>query len=763
MFFLAAIVGCCAMHGVVQSPAGRPISNAAVAIHGRVDRKATSDAQGRFAVQVEPGAYEISARANGYATADVGPVEVDRDVDVRISLEPSDARVLRPIGEVTVDGFLAASKNTIPSVQIGRRKFEASGNDRIVDALPEIPSVTLPRPDGGAASAPAAVALRGPDPSETLVTLDGQILNDGNTGDLDLSRLPVSAFSGVNITEGLGPKDLEGSNTIGGGVNILSLSPTRDPHSAFSFSTGSFGRTEAWANATGSRGRLGYALALGNQNEQGYVGQDALLCADNPCSDLARTAPIHLGSTVESRSALANLTWNFSPNADVGLRVFSLGNVRDESGVLNAPDPGRVVPGAFVGPGSAVFAQNIRAYDLHGRAPLGSGSFSADFAVSDNNVDLSGSGSSPYDVSHQDKRTTGSLAWARTFERSEFSFGGYLRDESLAETSVDTQQSQHISSYFARGEVRASDRLRVSGAAYVSKYSSFGTSLDGRLGLSYDLDPLSTVRFSVGTGFRAPLLIERYVFAAGSPGLPPPNVDCVVTGQGNANEQPEHATEYELGYGKTLSGFSTVDVSLYRTNLRDPIEDFYPGPSCAPPGQPARSAYSYPINVGNVVYQGGALRFAQRFDKLTVTAQYGINIAYPYHFPATVSNPTSGAYLVDSRQFLGIPQQVGSLGFDYESQTWHYGLDAIFRGKNNELNQDPYTLINGGIGKRFGKADLTLAFANLGSDVSGKFTAIGGGVPYLGNATLGAPPAPIPTDRFFVEPRSVRLILTIRN
>lgn len=763
MFIIAAVVGCCAMHGVVASAAGRPISNATVAVHGRVDGKATSDAQGRFAIHIEPGSYEVTARANGYATADVGPVRVDHDVDVAISLEPSDARVLRPIGAVTVDGFLAASKNTIPSVQIGRHKFDASGNDRIVDALPEVASVTLPRPDGGAASAPSAVALRGPDPSETLVTLDGQILNDGNTGDLDLSRFPVSAFSGVNITEGLGPKDLEGSNTIGGGVNVLSLTPTRDPHSAFSFSAGSFGRTEGWANATGSRGRFGYALAAGNQNERGYVAQDARLCADNPCSDTTRTSPIHLGSTVASRSALANLTWNFSPSADVGLRVFTLGNVRDESGVLNAPDPGGVVPGAFVGPGSAVFSQDIRAYDLHGRAPLGSGSLSTDFSISNNNVDLNGSGLSAYDVSHQDKRTTASLSWARAFERSEFSFGGYLRGESLTAAGVDTKQSQQISSYFARAEVRASSRLRAGAAAYVSRYSSFGTSVDGRFGLSYDLDQLSTLRFSVGTGFRAPLLIERYVFADGSSGLPPPNIDCVITGQGNASERPEHATEYELGYGKKLSGFSTMDVSLYRTNLRDPIENYYPGPSCAPPGQPARSAYSYPINVGNVIYEGGALRFAQRFDDLTVTAQYGVNIAYPYHFPATISNPTSGAYLVDSRQFLGIPQHVGSVGFDYETPAWHWALDAIFRGPNNELNQSSYTLINGGIGKRFGKADLTVAFANLGSDASGTFTAIGGGVPYLGNARLGAPPAPIPTDRFFLEPRSFRLILTIRN
>ena len=82
------------------------------------------------------------------------------------------------------------------------------------------------RPDAGAPTAPAVVSLRGPDPSEALVTLDGQTLNDGNTGDLDLSQFAVPAFNSVNVTEGLGPTDSEGSNTFGGAVNLVSLRPT---------------------------------------------------------------------------------------------------------------------------------------------------------------------------------------------------------------------------------------------------------------------------------------------------------------------------------------------------------------------------------------------------------------------------------------------------------------------------------------------------------------------------------------------------------
>jgi hypothetical protein len=198
-----------------------------------------------------------------------------------------------------------------------------------------------------------------------------------------------------------------------------------------------------------------------------------------------------------------------------------------------------------------------------------------------------------------------------------------------------------------------------------------------------------------------------------------------------------------------------LDVSAYRTNLRDPIENFYPGNTC-----PSIS-YSYPINVGNVVYEGGAARFVQRFKRLTLSMQYGLNIAYPYNLPATVSNPTSGGFLVPFEQFLGIPQQGGSVQLGWENGPWHAALDAAFRGKNNELNQSPYALLDGAVGRRFGKADLVLAVKNVTSAVGGRFTQLGGGVPYLGNGPAGL--MPLPTDRFFVEPLGARLILTVRE
>ena len=238
----------------------------------------------------------------------------------------------------------------------------------------------------------------------------------------------------------------------------------------------------------------------------------------------------------------------------------------------------------------------------------------------------------------------------------------------------------------------------------------------------------------------------------------------VFIGQGNANEQPEHATEYELGISHQFVS-STLDFSLYQTNLRNPIEIYYPlalADSGACVGQtaaaPVPGCVSYNSNVGNAVYQGIEARYVQRFapQHLFLTAMYGLNVAYPKDLNANFSNPTSGGNLVDNQQFLGIPQQQGSLELDWAQGNWHAALQAVFRGDNNELNQGPFTFMTASVGFKLNNAsDITFQGTNPFGDAAGHFTQFGAGAPYLG---VGG--TPLATDRYFVEPFGFRVIFT---
>jgi len=766
---VAAAVGCCGVTGAVRSADGAPL-RAHVHAAGSASVDADSDARGNFSFTALPGAYRVTIVAAGYAVAETDVI-VHEDERLDVTLEPLGSGRLRVIGRVVVDGRLAVPHSTVPTREITRLDLDANGYDRILDALATVPSLTLTRPDAGTASATAVVSLRGPDPSETRIALDGQSLNNANTGDLDLASFPSSVLSAIDISEGLGPEDTRGADTIGGEINLVSLRPTATPQRMVRLSAGSFGTTSAEINATGRLSRFGYALALGSRHSEGFVHDypvtlnvptGAVDALGNPI-----TAPVatRIGSATSVATSLVNLTYDFSPRSTLRVRALSVNGVRDEGAAQTAPaDPNADAPGAeFVGSGPETSAQSIRATLASLTVPLGAGTLAISSGLSSNATavtrTLPDAGAfSPYDVSLVDRLATTTVEWSRAIGAATLALGAQARSETLASPDQFVQTlGETGTQVWARAAADIGPRVRVAASVVSAHWSTFGTSTDGRLGLAYDDGHNGTLRFAVGTGFRAPLLSELYTLPVADL---TPDQNCVGA-NGNRNEHAEHATEYELGYGKRV-GATTADVTLYRTNLRDPIEIFYPLGTACPldaMGNPISTvvAQSFPVNVGNVVYQGGSLRLAHRFGAWFATAEYGVNAAYPTSLPDVVAaNPTSGSNLVAGQQFGSIPIQTFSLGLRYARGGVHGAANVTAKSTNNELAQPHFATVSAALGKTWKNVDVTLAGTNLTSAVSGRFTRLGLGTPY---------PTPFglqPRDALVLEPASFRLILTLR-
>ena len=743
MHALVLALACCSVTGHVRAADGRPVDHARVVLAAATSTERSSKRDGTFAFDVKPGIYRLVVTALGFTTTAIDDVVIRGADTLDVTLEPLDGGRLRQIGSVMVDGRLAVARAPVPTRTLSRADLDTLGAQNAIEALGNIPSLTTAHPNGGSSAAPAVVALRGPDPSETRVAFDGQILNDTNTGDVDLARIPTAILSGLDVSEGLGPSDTGGANTIGGEIDLRALQPTARAMRLVRLSAGSFGATSAEINATGSLEKFGYAVALSRAGESGYTHDY-----------LARIVgtPTPLGSAVLGSAALVNLAYHPSERVSLRVRTLTLDNVRDLSASVNAPDP-TSSSGAFSGPGPETRDQSIRATLADVSMPFGAGTLTASFANSSMGIAIVGVGaSSPYATSYVDRIGTGTLEWARSLGSFDFSLGGYVRGESLdSPDQLTAPQSERSYAYTVRTGTDIGPHVHVSASVSDSRYSTFGTSIDSRIGVRYTMGNGGALRFAFGTGFRAPLLTERFTLPLA---LLVPDVNCVGV-NGNPNLRPEHAAEDELGYSDRIGSTTTFDAALYRTSLHDPIENYYPlGTTCG--AAKVSVAQTFPINVGNVVYQGMALALAHRFGGLFARLEYGVNAAYPTALPAFVANATSNANLVVGQQFGGIPLQTLAFDLRYAHSGFHAASNLTEKSANNELAQGRFAVLDGAIGRSWGNLDLTLAGENLTNAVSGRFTRIGTGVPYM---TLAGP---APTNAFVLNPASVRLILSIR-
>ena len=128
-------------------------------------------------------------------------------------------------------------------------------------------------------------------------------MNNGNTGDFDLSLIDPAALQEVQVVYGIAPSSLIGPNTIGGGVNIVTLQPSSTPHAlAARSSAARTARTAEPLQSTGTDGRFGYAFSLHAVSSSGSVNQSVLAppagpIAPPPTIRASRTSAVTLRAT----------------------------------------------------------------------------------------------------------------------------------------------------------------------------------------------------------------------------------------------------------------------------------------------------------------------------------------------------------------------------------------------------------------------------------------------------------------------------------
>lgn len=127
-------------------------------------------------------------------------------------------------------------------------------------------------------------------------------------------------------------------------------------------------------------------------------------------------------------------------------------------------------------------------------------------------------------------------------------------------------QSYDASNSAAFAEIKANpnDAVELSLTLRYDDYSDFDGQFSGRAALSYQLNDATTIRASLGTGYRAPSLYERFGPYAGSTPL-----------------DPEESLSFDLGIEHSYGDRGSVKATLFWAEI-DNLIGFGSGPNCLP-------------------------------------------------------------------------------------------------------------------------------------------------------------------------------------
>ena len=803
--------------GTVTAADGSPISGATITLEARDrEHKATSDASGVFTFKsLAAVTYTLYAVAPGYQRVSERTVTVDSaNPSIAVVLSAATTNSLTVIGTVRSSASETVSTSSAPTVTLNAQDAAAAAVTSVGPMIWSQLSTTPVLPLGGGSNATQTFAVRGPDPTETLVDIDGHYVNNGNTGDFDLSLIDPAALQDVQIVYGISPSSLIGPNTIGGGINIVTLQPTVTPHALVRLFGGSYGTYGGTVQATGTADGLGYAVSLHGTSSDGSVNQNILAPSVNPPSDDLTSQTV--GSAAFGNSILTKLRYQLGGPNGYGYLQFNFRNQnisKDESALLTTYTP----PG-FSGSGgddarsrglspqdddeptspyqsfAGTYLQAHNAnYGFDAQLPLGKqledgapatvALFSHMTTLSAQSVAGPGEASLPYLYNQRDLLGDDWLEIDHHFSSGTLSFKYDLGTETLdtnyvqgqvtaearggvglpfaqvapnaAEPPVQTlslAQTQRYAVLRYNGE--PSSELHFSLAAYYSNDSSFGTSFDPRAGIVWTPTGNTAVRASVGTTFQTPQLSELVV--------PPPEDRVPIGGIifiGNPNLQPDHATDYDLGaeqiFGSRKHPFK-ISGDLYQSNVRSPANQLEvdPEPHCQTKRNPTACPLSYPVNAGNAVYRGIELSGDYLLSSFAhLRAGWSVDSSYLTAVPENIQDGT----LVIGEQTLGQPLHKAYFAFEQSPPAGlAYGARVNWEGNYNELNRSPYATLDAHVAYRYNGYEFGLFGTNLTNVYANPFTIVGGGVPY---GTLPGEPMITP-NAYVLQGAAVTFVLT---
>lgn len=393
----------------------------------------------------------------------------------------------------------------------------------LVDLLELDPSIDLQEraPDG----VQTDLSIRGSNFGQTLVLLNGERLNDPQSGHHDMDiPVPMAAVSSVEVLHGSG-STLYGSDAVAGAVNIITT-PPEDAEVRLRTGFGNFGSNQQSISAAASLGAISEQLAASRDFSDGFM-------PDRDYRNLQFSSSTHLNTRLGPGDVtLAYMDHPFGAND-------------------------------FYGPYNSW--EDTKTWLAAWRQALGKKT-TASFAYrrhSDLYV-LLRDDPQVYTNHHADESYQGALRRRESVSSDiTVNYGAEGLHESIVSNNLGIHARSRAAAY-ASIDLRALRRFSLSVAAREEFYRSFSGEFCPTITGGYWLSSKWKLRASASRSFRVPSYTDLYY-------SDPDN-------QGNPNLRPERAWTYETGAVWNPLHRVRVDLGVFERRERDDIDYYRPNP-----------------------------------------------------------------------------------------------------------------------------------------------------------------------------------------
>ena len=514
-----------------------------------------------------------------------------------VSAQEAEAPVVPDI-VVTADRVEEPATKTGASITvISAAEIEKTGAKGVADVLRSVPGVDVH--DSGGIGTATNVAIRGANPGETLVLIDGVRIGDptATDGSVDFGNLAVTDIERIEVLRG--PQSaLYGSDAMGGVINIITRKGTRTPVRSVSIEAGRYRTIDTRASMSGGDDRWTYAFSIDALHSDGFPRYGYRI--DRPIvigDGVTPLPPLPPDDPTNKGGATARLSYRVSDDLTVETGLAAYGNM------IRFDNPFAMIP-------SDVFSHynhsNAEIFDGYSRvvADTFGGALRNQLTIFGNVTDRNiweaegcfDASFNAFDCRSGYDGTRAGAEYQGDLKLGAFgalTFGARTETETAATSQspdpndgsfipIDAQQTTN--SLFAQHRFTLWDRLDFSYGGRIDSIVGGQTFATWRATAAYRIDETGTkFHASVGTGAKVATLYQRF------------------SQYGDPSLAPEQSVGFDAGVDQKLFGDRlTASVTAFDNRFRNLI-DFGYAPSCTTAQNSLDGCY---YNVGRAETKG---------------------------------------------------------------------------------------------------------------------------------------------------------------